>query len=142
MKSLRYLVAVAAGAAYGLLFAQKPGKKFREELKKSDTPVKTFFNECKEVDMEAFQVISECVKESEDLQRIFEVGKTQFAEAKNKARQMGAEGKEALIAKLEELAHDAEETAKEIKNSLEEKSEEVSENVKTGMKTVARKIKE
>lgn len=136
MKIFRFLVTISAGAIYGLLFAQKPGKKFREELKMSKAPLKTFFNECKNVDMEAIKTFSQWAKESEDVQKLLAIGQSQFREFVKGAKQLGKEGRSVARKKLEELSQEAAEAAEELKDSAQKKGEDI----KKSIKTIAKKI--
>lgn len=136
MKIIRFLLTITAGAMYGLLFAQKPGKKFREELKKSKQPIKTFFNECKEVDMEAMQTFSQWAKNSEDVQKLLAVGHTQFKEFVNGAKKLGKDGKETARQKLEELSQEAAEAAEELKDTVAEKGDKIQKAIKTVAKNI------
>ncbi len=131
---------VSIGAAYGMMFAKKSGKKFREELQKSKEPVKTFFHEFKEVDLEAIDTVSQWAKDSEDVQKLLEIGKTQFDEFVKRAKHLGKGGKEVARKKLEELSREAHEAAEELKDSAIKKGTGLKKELKKGVKTIAKKI--
>lgn len=136
MKIIRFLLTVSVGAIYGILFAQKPGKKFREELSKSKTPIRTFFTECKQVDTEAIQTFSQWAKESEDVQKLLAVGQTQFREFVKSAKELGKDGQEVARKKLEELSQEAAEAADELKEAAFKKGQEMKKNIKTVVKNL------
>ncbi len=151
MKLLRFLFTVTLGAIYGLMFAQRPGKKLREDLKKSDEPLKTLFKECRKADTEALETISQWAKESEDLQNLIKAGKSQFTDFVSGAKQLGKEGRERARNKLEELAANAHEAAEELKekavdkaldakDKAKEKAKEVKQELGDRVKTVRKRI--
>ena len=61
---LKVAAGIVVGGVYGMLFAQKPGKKLRAELAKSENPLKTLLNEGKKVDLEARDTLVEWAKNS------------------------------------------------------------------------------
>ena len=138
-KIIKFLLTITVGATYGLLFAKRSGKKFREDLQESKKPVKTFFNEFKDVDLEAIETIRQWAKESEDVQKILEIGKNQFDEFVKKAKHLSKGGKEMARKKLEELSHEAHKAAEELKSSALKKGTDLKEELKKEEKTIIKK---
>ncbi len=141
MKGLKYLIAASAGMVYGLLFAQRPGKELRKELSKSEEPLKVLFNECKNVDLEAIEEVTQWAKESEDVQQLVQYGKKQFGDFVEKAKSLSAEGQEIVRQRLETLSSDAHEAAEELKKSAAKKGKELKNELHKEVKTIAKKIK-
>lgn len=150
---LKFFFAVTFGAIYGLLFAQKPGKKLRSELKKSKEPLKILFEEGKKIEKEAREVFMDWAENCDELQQILATGKTQFTSFVEQGKKMTEDGKEKAIKKLEELSENAKKSAKELKKTVEEKTNDLQKEVKEtsgkfqnqikkGVRTIADKIEE
>lgn len=138
MKIIRFILTISAGALYGILFAQKPGKKLREELKKSKEPMKTLFKECKDVDMEALKTFSQWAKESKDVQKLMAVGHSQFKEFVKRAKDLGKDGKTVARKKLEELSQEAATAAEELRDIADEKRKDIKKKIKTIAKKISK----
>lgn len=54
---LKFLFGAAAGAIYGMAFSQKNGKKFRSELSKSASPIKTIWEEAKKMFQDSKSIV-------------------------------------------------------------------------------------
>ena len=115
MKGLTKLIGgVVIGATYGLLFAQKPGKKLRSELAKSDNPLKTLFNEGIKADKEARDAAIQWAKNSEELQKVMTSGKDQFNAVVAAGKEMTDDARKEAQKKLEEVAANATKAAQEL----------------------------
>ncbi len=141
MKLIRFLFAATIGMVYGLMFAQRPGKDLRKELKKSKEPYKILFNECKEADLEALDEVTHWAKESEDLQRLLKTGQVQFDDFVQGAKRLSSEGREIATKKLEELSKEAQSAAKELKKTAIKKGSTLKKDIGKEVKTMAKKIK-
>ncbi len=136
---IKFLFAATIGALYGMLFAQKPGKKLRSDLKKSDNIWKTLFEEGKKVDLEARDVILDWAKNSKELQTVISTGKDQFDNFVENAKELGLEGKELAQEKLEEVAQNAKEAAEKLKKEATKKIKTVRKQATTKMKKLGKK---
>lgn len=148
---LKFFFAATFGAIYGLLFAQKPGKKLRSELKKAENPLKILLEEGKKTEKEARNIFMNWAENCDELQQILSTGKTQFNNFVEQGKKLTEEGKEKAIKKLEELSENAKKSAKELKKTFEEKGKDLQEEVKDsgakfqnqikkGVKTIADKM--
>ena len=102
MRIFKFLMTASFGYFCGLLFAQKSGKKFREEIRAAKNPLKVIFDECCKVDSEAYKVISEWAKNSDELQKILKMTKEQFAEFLEKIKKCAADKKKCGLGKIAE----------------------------------------
>lgn len=140
MKGLvKFLFAVTVGAVYGLLFAQKPGKKLRSELKKSDNPWMTLLEEGKSVDKEARGVVMDWAENSKELQEILSTGKAQFDNFIESAKDLSTEGKEMAQIKLEELAANAKKAADSLKDEATKKINTIRNDAVKTVKNIGKK---
>jgi len=140
------MLSATVGLAYGLLFAQKSGKKFRSELLKSKNKGETLIKELQKIDEEARGSISEWAKNSEDLQRVMETGKEQFDVFVEKVKDLGEDVAEVAEKELETMAKNAKGAADQLKKKAKKEGEKVVKKVvkkiQTKMpakKTVAKK---
>lgn len=122
---IKIATGVAIGTLYGLLFAQKPGKKLREELQKSKTPLQTLVNEGKNVGIESKETIETWAQNSEDLQKVLASGKEQIKIFTEQAKTLSTEGRKKAQEKLEELSTQAKEAATELKEVAKESYEDL-----------------
>lgn len=137
MKGLiKFFVAMSAGVVYGLLFAQRPGKKFRDAIKTSKNPGSLIFNELKKVDYEARDTMVEWAKNSEDLQNLMSSGRDQFDAFVEEARKHGTTAATHARKQLLEVSRYAQEAAENLKKGVKETGEklddmmdEVDENI-------------
>lgn len=152
MKGLfKFLFAATFGAMYGLLFAQKSGKKLRADLKKSENPFKTLLEEGRKIEKESREVFMDWAENCEELQQLLATGKTQFNSFVDQAKDLSTEGKEKAQKKLEELSANAKKAADELKKAATKKVESIKKEVKSqgvkfknnieeGVKTIAKKM--
>ena len=61
----KFLFSVTIGALWGMFFAQKPGKKLRSEIKKSNEPGKLIFRELQAMTKDSSEEVKHFVKNSE-----------------------------------------------------------------------------
>lgn len=118
-------VAAVAGVTLGLLFAKKSGKQLRTKLAKSETPFKDLVEELKGVANNSKEFATEKVKNSEDLKKIADAGKSEIAKLKDISKDLGAKAE----AKVDSLLNKAKEALKEAKEVVEEASEDVMEDL-------------
>ncbi len=128
MKGLvKIIFGMTLGAVYGMLFAQKPGKKLRTELSKSDNPLKLLFKEGMKMDLEARDTVVDWAKNSEDLKKVIDSGKTQFDAVVKNAKAMGEDAQKSAQKKLEEVAKNAQKAAADLRKCAGEKACEFKE---------------
>jgi len=123
------MLSATVGLAYGLLFAQKSGKKFRSELSKSINKGETLLKEIQKIDEEARGSISEWAKNSEDLQRVMETGKEQFDVFVEKVKDLGEDVAEVAEQELETMAKNAKDAATELKKKAKKEGGNVVKKV-------------
>lgn len=145
MKGVTKLIfGVLIGGLYGMLFAQKPGKKLRAELVSSQNPLKTLFNEGKKVDLEARDTLVTWAKNSEELQKIMASGKDQFNAVVAAGKEMGEDARTQAQKKLEEVASNATKAAQELKAVANKKitsaKKSATKQVKKAKKIASKKI--
>ena len=134
------MLSATVGLAYGLLFAQKSGKKFREQLSNSKNKGETLIKELQKIDEEARGSIAEWAKNSEDLQNVIVTGKEQFDVFVEKVKDLGEEVAEVAEQELETMAKNATTAANQLKKKAVKKvQEKVSEVKKTAVKKVVKK---
>ncbi len=131
---IKFLFAATIGALYGMLFAQKPGKKLREDLKASKNPLKTLFEEGKKIDYEARDFFLDWVENSKEVQNILSIGKKQLDDFVEGAKDLSDDGKKMAQEKLNELAENAKKAADNLKK-------EASKKIKTVRKQASERIK-
>jgi len=131
------MLSATVGLAYGLLFAQKSGKKFRSELSKSTNKGDTLLKEIQKIDEEARGSIAEWAKNSEDLQRVMETGKEQFDVFVEKVKDLGEDVSEVAEQELETIAKNAKDAAMKLKKKAKKEGGKV---VKKMVKKVQKKI--
>lgn len=140
---LKLFFGIMIGGIYGMLFAQKPGKKLRAEMAKSDNPLKTLFDEGVKVDLEARDTLVEWAKNSEDLQKVMETGKDQFNAVVDGAKEMSDEARAQAQKKMKEVAANATKAANDLKKTATKKSttakKTATKKVKAAKKTVTKK---
>ena len=141
MKLFKTVFALGAGVLGGLLFAQKPGKKLRSELSKSEKPLETLLAELKKVGTE----VSDLAKNSEDLQKVLQSGKSQFESFVQAVGELGDEASESARAELENLSQNAKKAADDLKKTASKKAESakksVEKQVKKSSKVLEKKAK-
>ena len=130
MKFLKFLLTASLGALYGLLFAQRPGKELRKKLKETKSPYKALFDECKDMDKEALELLITWAKESEDIKKAIKISKSQIKSFTKKAETLGKEGKKEAQKQLEELTEKATKAVKSIKKDVSKKSKTIKKTVK------------
>lgn len=133
---IKFLFAATVGALYGMLFAQKPGKKLRQDLKKSDNPWKTLFEEGKKVDLEARGFVTNWAENSKELQEVLSTGKEQFDDFVEGAKELTEEGKELAQEKLNELSENAKQAADNLKKEASEKFKNVRKQASDKIKNI------
>ncbi|MCF7812321.1 hypothetical protein K9M59_01835 [Candidatus Gracilibacteria bacterium] len=147
---LKFLASATVGLFYGLLFAQKPGKKLRSELQKSDNPAKILFHELKNVDIDARDSFVKWAKNSEELQEVIQSGREQFDSLVKAVKSLGDEAVEAAEKELEKVSENAQKAAKELRQEMQKKgaafkkkastkAKKKSEAIKKDVKTIAKK---
>ncbi len=112
---LKFVLSATVGLAYGLLFAQKSGKKFRSELSHSTNKGETLLNELQKIDQEARGSIAEWARNSEDLQNVLATGKEQFDVFVEKVKDLGEDVAEVAEQELETMAQNAKTAAAQLK---------------------------
>ncbi len=125
----KFLFSATIGLAYGLLFAQKSGKKFREELRTSSHPGKMLLGELKKIDHEARGTVADWAKNSKELQEVLETGKHQFDIFVEKVSVLGHDAAEVAEKELESLSHNAKKAAEELKKQMKSKGAELGRTV-------------
>jgi gas vesicle protein len=145
MKGLTKLIfGVMIGGVYGMLFAQKPGKKLRSELATSENPLKTLFSEGLKVDKEARSAAVEWAKNSEELQKVMTSGKDQFNAVVAAGKEMTDDARNEAQKKLEEVAANATKAAHELRDSASQKlnrsSKKATKSIAKAKKTASKKI--
>ncbi|MDH3324397.1 MAG: hypothetical protein OEL89_02060 [Candidatus Peregrinibacteria bacterium] len=152
MRVFRTLVAAGVGLLSGLMFAQKSGKKFREELASSDNPLKVLLEELQNVGKEVGGEVTDFVENSEDLQKVLETGRTQFDSFVKSVSGLGKEASEVASKELEKLSDNAKKAAMDLKKSAGKVVEQVKKDslkkggnlkkeVQKEMKIIANKMK-
>ena len=121
MGLFRWLIALVAGALYGVFFAQRKGQDLRAELKKSKNPFQTLWQEMTAVDKEARTTIGEYLEGCEDLQRLIADGKDQFNSFVKAATDLGEDAQKEAKQKLESLAKEAQTAASKIGTKVSKK---------------------
>lgn len=122
---IKIATGIVAGTLYGLLFAQKPGKKLREELQKSDKPLQTLLEEGKNIGLESKEVAETWAKNSEELQKVLTTGKEQVKNFTEQAKTLSTEGRQKAQERLEDLSKQAKEAATELKEVAKESYEDL-----------------
>lgn len=124
LQVLRFFIVLTVGVLYGLLFAQKTGKKLRKDLSNAENPYKKLFEELKAVDKEAFDYVKNQAKESESIQKVIEDGRKQFDGFTQKASELGEDAQKQAKKALEDLAQYAKESAQKLSDYGKKKVEE------------------
>ncbi len=122
----KFLFSATIGLVYGLLFAQKPGKKLREDLKKSKTPGKDVLNELRKMDKEARGTVATWAKNSDKLQKALKGGKKQL---------------DAFVEKAKDMAEMAEKKAGEFQKEAMKKTRQFTNELEKKVKTAVTKPK-
>jgi len=123
---IKFAIGLTVGALYGLTFAQKSGKRFRGELRKSENPLELLWEEIKSVNEEAYGTAEKSTKNSYEKVRKLAVAKSEdWKEFINNAKKQRGEDLEQVKDYLLDLAKNAEEAAKEIGSELEKKGEKL-----------------
>lgn len=136
MKLIKTLVTAAAGVAYGMFFAQKSGKKLREEISEAKNPGKVLFDHIKKMAEESGSAAKGWAKESQELQEVLKSGKAQFHHIVDGAEDLGKEGIKQMKVHFEELSKNAQDAIKE----LEKRGGKFKNEVEKEVKTIAKKI--
>jgi gas vesicle protein len=136
---LKILVSATVGLAYGLLFAQKSGKKFRTELSHSKNKGETLINELQKIDQEARGSIAEWARNSEDLQNVLATGKEQFDVFVEKVKDLGEDVAEVAEQELETMAKNAKTAADQLKKKATKEGKKVIKKVQKKSATVKKK---
>jgi gas vesicle protein len=156
MKSIfKLFLSLTVGAVYGLFFAQKSGKKLRQELKTSKDPLKFVLTELGNAKDESKEIINGLIEKSEDLQTIIKTGKSQFDSFAELAKKGGEDAAKQAKQELKEVVKNAEEAIKKInKDDVEKavkiikevkkkgvtKTKEAIKTAKTGLKKAVKKV--
>ncbi len=133
------VVAATAGYIGGLMLARKPGKKFRDELKKSKHPGKKLFEEIWETKKEGYHEIKDWAENSEELKKLKEKGKAHIDMAMDKAKDVGEDALEEVKKHWESLAEHAKKKAEELKKEAKEKGSKFKNHIEKEVKTIAGK---
>ena len=133
------MLSATVGLAYGLLFAQKSGKKFRSELSKSKNKGETLLKELQKIDEEARGSISDWAQNSEDLQRVMETGKEQFDVFVEKVKDLGEDAAEVAEKELESMAKNAKDAADKLKRKAKTEGKKVMKKVEKKTAVVKKK---
>ena len=152
MKVFRTLLAAGVGLVSGLMFAQKSGKKFREELASSENPLKVLLKELQSVGKDVGNGVSKFVENSEDLQNVLGTGKAQFDSFVKSVNSLGKEAAEVASKELDKLSENARKASNELKTSAEgvvdrikkdslERGAKMKDDIKGEIKTIAEKFK-
>lgn len=141
MKLVRTVLTAAAGVAYGMFFAPKSGKKFREELANSKNPGKILFDHLKEMAKDSGTTAKKWAQESQELQEVLASGRKQFDHLVEGAEDLGKEGIAQLKKHFQELADNAEKAMKDLDKKAGKFKNEVEKTVKKEVKTIAKKLK-
>jgi gas vesicle protein len=134
---LGVLIAATAGYVGGLMLARKPGKKFREELKKSDHPGKKLFEEIWETKKEGYNEVRDWAENSEELKRMKEKGKAHIDMAMEHAKILGLDAIEEAKKHWESLAEYAKKKSEEAKTEVKEKGGKFKNHIEKEVKTIA-----
>ncbi len=126
---LKIILSATVGLAYGLLFAQKSGKKFRAELANSKNKGEMLLKELQKIDQEARGSIAEWAKNSEDLQKVLETGKEQFDVFVEKVKDLGDDVAKVAGEELETMAENAKNAANTLKKKAQTEGGRVFKNV-------------
>ncbi len=148
---LKFLFAATFGALYGLLFAQKSGKKLRSDLRKSENPFKILLEEGKKMEKESREVFMDWADNCDELQQLLITGKTQFNNFVDQAKHLSEEGKGKAQKKLEELSENVKSAISElrktsigkvesVKKDTKEKGAKFKNELKKEVKTIAKKM--
>ncbi len=140
MKHLfKFLFSASLGAMYGLFFAQKSGKKLRDDLKKSKTPGKKLLNELKEVASESGKEASDWAENSEELQKLLNEARTYFDSLVEKSKDVSTAATGRVEDEFLELSEKAAEAAKRLKKSATQKTVKFKNELEKEVKTIAKK---
>jgi gas vesicle protein len=139
---LKFLFSATIGVLYGMLFAQKPGKKLRDELKKSEDPAMLLIKELQGMAKDSGSEIKEFVKNSEELQKVMQSGKNQFEDFVKAAKNLGDDAKIKAKEQLEEVAKNAKKAAEDLKTKTKEKAGKVKESLDKKVQNITRNDKE
>jgi len=115
------IVGAIGGLAYGLFFAQKSGKEFRNQLKDSENPLADFLDELKKTGEESGTIVKHYVEGSEELQGVIVSGKEQFENLTDKAKTLSKEATENLAKELDLLSKNAADSANKLKKDATRK---------------------
>ena len=135
------LLGVKAGALLGMLFAQRSGKELRQKLKDSDSPLKTLIDEGWAIDKEIFAEVSEGIKNSENLQKVLEMGKDQFSDFVEASKELGEQAQDSAVRHLEEIEKWASEASDEIKHCAKKEMKHAEKKAKRFGKDVKKKAR-
>ena len=148
----KFLFSVSLGALYGLFFAQKSGKKFREDLKKSKAPGKKFLDELKDVAVESGKETADWAENSEEVQKLLKESRVYFDTLVEKSKDMSSDAAGRVEEQFLELSERAAIAAKKVKASAAKKAVKVKvsakkktvkfkNELKKEVKTVVKKLK-
>ncbi len=140
-KFFTFLFSASLGALYGLFFAQKSGKKLREDIRKSKNPGKKILNELKEVATESGKEAADWAENSEEVQKLLKEARKYFDTLVEKSKDMSAGAAEQVEEQFLELSERAAVAAKRVKASAEKKVKATATKVKTVAKKKATKFK-
>ena len=141
MKLLKFLFSATIGLLYGMLFAQKSGKKFRSELGKSEHPGELLLKELGKIASESGETATEWAKNSEELQKVLETGKDQFDALVEGVKGLGEGASEAAQEELEKLAENAKDAAKKLKKTAGKKATRFKNKLQKEVKTIAKRLR-
>jgi gas vesicle protein len=130
MKLLKFIFAITIGGVYGMLFAQRPGKELRDDLKKSKQPMKTFLQEGIAVDTEAFNVIKTELQNSDEVQKMLTTMQAHVKSLGDQAQNFSKDGLQQAQKEMETLAYSAKKIADELKVKFEAAKREATEEIK------------
>jgi len=140
-KFITFLSGVAlfgSGVSYGLLFAKRSGRSLRRDLKKSQNPLQSFWDEFLAVHGESLNLTRDWAEDQVlPFKEWFENNKEKVSDFVEKVKMMSAEAQEDAREALEELALNAQEAASELKKN----GTQLQKNFQKEVQTIARKIK-
>lgn len=138
MKKL--LFGLIAGLSAGILFAPKPGKKLREQLKNSDAKFADFGNALLDAAKDAGGEVQE-VFDSEEMQKMLTSGKKSVDEFVSLLEEKGGDLSKKAQAELEDLLDNAVVNAEKVKKTAKKKVSTAKKAAEKTVKTVKKDVK-
>lgn len=127
----KFIFGLLAGISAGILFAPKSGRKFRDELRASDTKFSAFGQALADAAKSAGDEVRTLI-ESDDVQKLLASGKDSAGKLWTVLQQRGSELSEQAKGQLNEVMNTAMQKTDQIKSRAKAKTDEVTD--KTGAK--------